>query len=106
MVSDKLSPRRAPHLSVISLLPANVNTRTRRSALPLAGRPAAHLSPLHFLHPTVFLRLLEIVSYIITALVAYLLGSIPTGYLVGRSLFWIKNNPLPDRVNISHARGS
>jgi acyl phosphate:glycerol-3-phosphate acyltransferase len=40
---------------------------------------------LHFLHPTVFLRALEIVSYILTALAAYLLGSIPTGYLVARS---------------------
>ena len=31
------------------------------------------------------IRVVQIVSYIITALVAYLLGSIPTGYLVGRS---------------------
>ena len=38
-----------------------------------------------FLHPTVFLRALEIVSYLLTALAAYLLGSIPTGYLVARS---------------------
>jgi glycerol-3-phosphate acyltransferase PlsY len=40
---------------------------------------------LHFPHPTVFLRALEIASYILTALAAYLLGSIPTGYLVARS---------------------
>jgi glycerol-3-phosphate acyltransferase PlsY len=30
-------------------------------------------------------RAVELVSYIVTALVAYLLGSIPTGYLVGKS---------------------
>ena len=45
----------------------------------------AYLSPLHFLHPTVFLRAVEIASYLLTALAAYLLGSIPTGYLVARS---------------------
>lgn len=31
------------------------------------------------------MRAVELVSYIVTALVAYLLGSIPTGYLVGKS---------------------
>ncbi len=49
------------------------------------GRLPHYLSPLHFLPPTVFLRAVEIASYLLTALVAYLLGSIPTGYLVARS---------------------
>ena len=49
------------------------------------GRLPHHLSPFPFLHPTVFLRALEIASYLLTALAAYLLGSIPTGYLIARS---------------------
>ena len=49
------------------------------------GRLPHYLSPFPFLHPTVSVRAVEIVSYFVTALAAYLLGSIPTGYLVGKS---------------------
>ena len=38
-----------------------------------------------FAHPIVILRAVEAAAYIVTALAAYLLGSIPTGYLVARS---------------------
>jgi glycerol-3-phosphate acyltransferase PlsY len=44
-----------------------------------------HLSSLQFFHATVSVRHVQFVSYIVTALVAYVLGSIPTGYLVGKS---------------------
>ena len=49
------------------------------------GRLPHYLSPFPFPHPTVSVRAVEIVSYFVTALAAYLLGSIPTGYLVGKS---------------------
>jgi glycerol-3-phosphate acyltransferase PlsY len=45
----------------------------------------AHLSPSKFQASPVLVRHVQIVSYIVTALVAYLLGSIPTGYLVAKS---------------------
>ena len=38
-----------------------------------------------FAHPIVILRAVEAAAFIITALVAYLLGSIPTGFLVAKS---------------------
>src|SRR6187551_198970 len=41
--------------------------------------------PLKFAHLIVILRAVEIAAYIVTALAAYLLGSIPTGYLVARA---------------------
>jgi acyl phosphate:glycerol-3-phosphate acyltransferase len=40
---------------------------------------------LKFPHSAVIVRAVEVVGYIITACVAYLLGSIPTGYLVAKS---------------------
>jgi glycerol-3-phosphate acyltransferase PlsY len=52
------------------------------------GRTVAGLArfcPLKFTERVVIVRAVEVVSYIVTALAAYLLGSIPTGYLVGKS---------------------
>ena len=43
------------------------------------------LCPLQFATLTVIVRAVELVSYIVTALVAYLLGSIPTGFLVAKA---------------------
>ncbi len=43
------------------------------------------LCPLKFATRAVIVRAVELVSYIVTALVAYLLGSIPTGFLVAKS---------------------
>ena len=40
---------------------------------------------MQFAIPTVIVRAVELVSYIVTALVAYLLGSIPTGFLVAQA---------------------
>jgi glycerol-3-phosphate acyltransferase PlsY len=47
--------------------------------------PLAAVCPLKFAHPIVILRAVEAAAYIVTALAAYLLGSLPTGYLVARS---------------------
>ena len=38
-----------------------------------------------FAHPAVIVRAVEIAAWVVTALTSYLLGSIPTGYLVARS---------------------
>ena len=43
------------------------------------------LCPLKFAGSPVNVRRVEVVSYIVTACVAYLLGSIPTGYIVAKS---------------------
>jgi glycerol-3-phosphate acyltransferase PlsY len=51
----------------------------------LEFRFRAAVCPLKFAHPIVILRAVEAAAYIVTALAAYLLGSIPTGYLVARS---------------------
>jgi acyl phosphate:glycerol-3-phosphate acyltransferase len=40
---------------------------------------------LNFLHAPLSLRRVDVLSYVVTAIVAYLLGSIPTGYLVAKS---------------------
>jgi acyl phosphate:glycerol-3-phosphate acyltransferase len=50
-----------------------------------ADQRSRHLSLGVFGHGLVLLRAVEVVAYILTALAAYLVGSIPTGYLVGKS---------------------